>query len=87
MSASKRVQVRSIFVSIYYYNCKKLILILYLQQWATFSRMWYLFDAQWQDPFHSAKVLSKYLTGMHKPIYHPQSKFKFDKILQWAACY
>jgi len=35
--------------------------------------MWYLFDAQWQDPFHSAKLLTKYLTGMTKPIYHPLS--------------
>ncbi|XP_057371734.1 large ribosomal subunit protein uL13m-like [Daphnia carinata] len=42
-----------------------------VQQWSTFSRMWYLYDAQWQDPFLSAKVLSPYLTGQNKPIYHP----------------
>jgi len=42
-----------------------------VQQWASFARMWYIYDAKWQDPFHSAKLLSLYLTGQHKPIYHP----------------
>lgn len=42
-----------------------------VQQWATFARMWHVFDAKWQDPFHSAKMLSVYLSGKNKPIYHP----------------
>ncbi|XP_044745835.1 39S ribosomal protein L13, mitochondrial [Coccinella septempunctata] len=42
-----------------------------VQQWATFARIWHVFDASWQNPFESAKILRKYLMGMHKPIYHP----------------
>lgn len=41
------------------------------QQWGTFSRMWHLFDAKWQDPFKSAPLIKKYLMGLYKPIYHP----------------
>ncbi|KAK4308859.1 hypothetical protein Pmani_019473 [Petrolisthes manimaculis] len=41
-----------------------------VQQWATFGRMWYLFDAKWQNPFHSADKIKDILTGTHKPIYH-----------------
>merc|ERR1712137_716107 len=52
-------------------NIKKMSATKRVQQWATFARMWYIFDAKWQDPFHSAKLLSLYLTGQHKPIYHP----------------
>ena len=29
----------------------------------TFSRVWYLFDAKWQDPVISGQVLAKYLLG------------------------
>lgn len=46
-----------------------------VQQWATFARTWHLYDATWQNPFDSALVLIKYLQGLHKPIYHPMSKF------------
>ncbi|KAK9878485.1 hypothetical protein WA026_022381 [Henosepilachna vigintioctopunctata] len=42
-----------------------------VQQWATFARIWHIYDAAWQNPFESAKLLRKYLMGMHKPIYHP----------------
>jgi hypothetical protein len=40
--------------------------------------MWYLFDAQWQDPFRSAPILALYLTGQNKPIYHPMSMLFLD---------
>jgi len=39
-----------------------------VQQWLTFTRNWWLFDAKWQDPFESAKVINGYLKGTHKPI-------------------
>lgn len=45
------------------------------QQWATFGRMWYLYDAKWQNPFQTANKIKDYLTGNTKPIYHPLSKF------------
>ncbi|OAF71793.1 39S ribosomal protein L13, mitochondrial [Intoshia linei] len=40
------------------------------QQWATFTRVWYEFDAYHQCPFLSAKLITKFLEGRHKPIYH-----------------
>ncbi|CAH1166711.1 unnamed protein product [Phyllotreta striolata] len=44
-----------------------------VQQWATFARVWHIYDAAWQNPFQSAELLKKYLMGMHKPIYHPMN--------------
>ncbi|XP_045594427.1 large ribosomal subunit protein uL13m [Procambarus clarkii] len=44
-----------------------------VQQWATFGRMWYLYDAKWQNPFDSANKIIHYLSGSNKPIYHPLS--------------
>ncbi|KAK5649071.1 hypothetical protein RI129_003963 [Pyrocoelia pectoralis] len=44
-----------------------------VQQWATFARIWHVFDASWQNPFESAELLKKYLMGLHKPIYHPMN--------------
>lgn len=44
-----------------------------VQQWATFARTWWLYDAKWQSPFVSAYTIIKYLEGRHKPIYHPTS--------------
>ncbi|ELU04557.1 hypothetical protein CAPTEDRAFT_159961 [Capitella teleta] len=44
-----------------------------VQQWATFARTWWIYDAKWQCPRQSAPVLIKYLQGKHKPIYHPNS--------------
>jgi large subunit ribosomal protein L13 len=44
-----------------------------VQQWTTFTRFWWLYDAKWQDPFKSASLIAKYLSGKHKPIYHPLS--------------
>ena len=29
-----------------------------VKQWTAFSRTWHLYDAKWQNPFHSAKVCS-----------------------------
>ncbi|XP_076289130.1 mitochondrial ribosomal protein L13 [Lasioglossum baleicum] len=43
------------------------------QQWGTFSRIWHMYDAAWQDPFLSAAVIVKYLKGLYKPIYHPMN--------------
>uniref|UniRef100_A0A1Y1MJK0 39S ribosomal protein L13, mitochondrial n=1 Tax=Photinus pyralis TaxID=7054 RepID=A0A1Y1MJK0_PHOPY len=45
-----------------------------VQQWATFARVWHIFDASWQNPFESAQVLKKYLMGLYKPIYHPMNE-------------
>uniref|UniRef100_A0A1B6DE18 39S ribosomal protein L13, mitochondrial n=1 Tax=Clastoptera arizonana TaxID=38151 RepID=A0A1B6DE18_9HEMI len=42
-----------------------------VQQWNTMTRIWHLFDAEWQNPFHSAEVIKKYLQGLTKPIYAP----------------
>ncbi|XP_018015909.1 39S ribosomal protein L13, mitochondrial [Hyalella azteca] len=41
-----------------------------VQQWVTFGRMWYLFDAKWQNPFDASTKIVKVLSGSHKPIYH-----------------
>ncbi|XP_067124535.1 large ribosomal subunit protein uL13m isoform X2 [Centruroides vittatus] len=43
------------------------------QQWSVFARLWYLYDAKWQNPFESAEKIAFYLAGKHKPIYHPLS--------------
>lgn len=76
MSTLKRVQVndwRLLFISVYWQD--------FFQQWATFARVWHVYDAAWQNPFHSANLLKKYLMGMHKPIYHPMSLviYKFPR--------
>ena len=42
-----------------------------VQQWSAFSRKWHIYDARWQNPFHSAKVITPVLEGKNKPIYHP----------------
>ena len=34
-----------------------------------FSR--YVFDAKWQNPFRSARIITSYLEGKNKPIYSP----------------
>nr|CAD7400757.1 unnamed protein product [Timema poppensis] len=44
------------------------------RQWATFARVWHIYDATWQNPFDSAKKICKVLTGVNKPVYHPLSK-------------
>ncbi|CAH1967522.1 unnamed protein product [Acanthoscelides obtectus] len=44
-----------------------------VQQWATFARIWHIYNAAWQNPFHSSELIKKYLMGMHKPIYHPMN--------------
>ena len=43
--------------------------------------MWYLFDAQWQDPFVAARVLARYLAGRTKPIFHPLSLLQIKLII------
>lgn len=42
-----------------------------VKQWETFARTWWLYDAKWQDPFDSGMLVARYLTGKHKPIWHP----------------
>ena len=42
-----------------------------VQQWSTFSKSWHLYDAKWQNPFHSARKLTPVLEGKSKPIYSP----------------
>ncbi|KAE8599581.1 hypothetical protein XENTR_v10017239 [Xenopus tropicalis] len=43
------------------------------QQWATFSRMWYLIDARMQPPGKVASLCAVHLKGKHKPMYHALS--------------
>lgn len=43
-----------------------------VKQWQTFARTWWLYDAKWQDPFDSGMLVGRYLTGKHKPIWHPE---------------
>ena len=43
------------------------------QQWCTFSRVWYLINADRQPLGTFAKVVAARLQGIHKPIYAPAS--------------
>ncbi|XP_056378662.1 39S ribosomal protein L13, mitochondrial isoform X1 [Hyla sarda] len=43
------------------------------QQWATFSRMWYVIDANQQPPGKIASICAQHLQGLHKPMYHALS--------------
>lgn len=47
------------------------------QQWGTFAQIWHIYDCKWQNPFQSAELIKRHLLGLHKPIYHPMSKFLF----------
>ena len=51
------------------------VMFIYLQQWRTFARQWWLYDAANQDPHVSAHRIIPYLQGKHKPIYHPLSEY------------
>ena len=42
-----------------------------VKQWAAFARNWHIYDAKWQNPFKSARVITKILEGKNKAIYHP----------------
>ncbi|CAC5399130.1 RP-L13 [Mytilus coruscus] len=42
-------------------------------QWSVMTRTWWLYDAENQCAFRSAKKIVNYLQGKHKPIYHPLS--------------
>ena len=42
-----------------------------VQQWNAFSKSWHIYDAKWQNPFHSARKLTPVLEGKSKPIYSP----------------
>jgi len=44
-----------------------------VKQWAAFARNWHVYDAKWQNPFTSAKVITKVLEGKNKAIYHPMT--------------
>ncbi|XP_066142826.1 large ribosomal subunit protein uL13m [Euwallacea fornicatus] len=44
-----------------------------VQQWATFARVWHIYDATWQNPFDSAEIIKRHLMGLYKPIYHPMN--------------
>ena len=44
-----------------------------VKQWQVFARTWWLYDANWQDPFDSGMLIARYLTGRHKPIWYPDS--------------
>ena len=40
-----------------------------VNQWLTFARQWWLFDAKQQDAFDAGQRIARYLHGRHKPIY------------------
>jgi len=40
-----------------------------VEQWCTFARTWYLFDAKCRDAFDAGERVTRYLFGRHKPIY------------------
>ena len=63
-----------------YWTCN---IFSFLQQWATFARQWWVYDAKWQCPFRSAPVVIRYLQGKHKPIYHPCSKSSTWLLVMW----
>lgn len=44
-----------------------------VQQWQTFARTWWVYDAKWQDPWDSGLLIARYLVGKHKPIWHPET--------------
>lgn len=69
MSFNKaRVRPDSPYSIVYWVNT------IYFQQLATFSRVWYLFDAKWQCPHLSGERIARILRGEHKPIYYPGGK-------------
>lgn len=41
-----------------------------VKHWQTFARTWWVYDANWQDPWDSGLLIARYLTGKHKPIWH-----------------
>nr|CAB3263957.1 39S ribosomal protein L13, mitochondrial-like [Phallusia mammillata] len=43
------------------------------QQWATFSRVWHILNADRQPAGGIGVLVSRYVQGLHKPIYHPTS--------------
>lgn len=45
-----------------------------VKQWQTFARTWWVYDAKWQDPYDSGLLIARYLTGKHKPIWHPDTE-------------
>jgi len=45
-----------------------------VKQWQTFARTWWVYDAKWQDPWDSGLLIGRYLTGKHKPIWHPDTE-------------
>jgi len=42
-----------------------------VKQWAAFSRNWHIYDAKWQNPFQSARAITKVLEGKNKAVFHP----------------
>jgi hypothetical protein len=39
-----------------------------VKQWTAFSRTWHIYDAKWQNPFHSAKVTTElFFSFIHFP--------------------
>lgn len=44
-----------------------------VQQWATFTRAWHLYDATWQDPMIFSRTICDILGGKNKPIFHPHN--------------
>nr|CAD7464048.1 unnamed protein product [Timema tahoe] len=72
MSAYKRVQAIIIIIIIITTTITITITItIIIKQWATFARVWHIYDATWQNPFDSAKKICKVLMGVNKPVYHP----------------
>nr|CAD7409165.1 unnamed protein product [Timema cristinae] len=70
MSAFKRVQLANALV-VLSSTAEDGEIKVRISQWATFARVWHIYDATWQNPFDSAKKICKVLTGVNKPVYHP----------------
>ncbi|UYV70241.1 hypothetical protein LAZ67_7002262 [Cordylochernes scorpioides] len=47
-----------------------------VKQWQVFARTWYIYDAKWQNPFHSAKEIATVLSVENKKRYIRTGKFR-----------
>jgi len=44
-----------------------------VQQWLVFGRQWHILNAKWQDPHVLGEKIDRYISGAHKPFFHPKS--------------
>ncbi len=59
-----------------------------VKQWTAFSRTWHIYDAKWQNPFHSAKVTTElFFSFIHFPFSLFFCKFPLPHYLQISSHY